>query len=275
MAVTCDRQKTEARLLALEQYLTTNVLGADFVCSDYRECRLSHTGTFYEGQLHHVGQFYDLLLDDLPLRVIVVGQEYGHQPARVGCQARYNMIMSSAHDFRFMAGDGYPVRNPHMRGTTNVLRLLFGIPLGTDHDSEFMMIEGECIHIFDAFALVNYFLCSAVSTDGKMRGLATRTMMKNCQGHFRDVMRILEPSVVVVQGKGSWRWVKAAFGSVRQETDHVYRARLGTTETFVAAFTHPSAHFPYNWGVNDQTPYLLETVAPSIACIRQQLRRVL
>ena len=275
MTVTCDRQRTEARLLALEQYLTTNILGADFVCPDYRVCRSSHAEAFYEGQLHHVGQFYDLLLDDLPLRVVVVVQEYGHEPPRVGCQARYDMIMSSGLDYRFKAGGGYKARNPHMRGTTNVLRLLFGIPLGTDHDSEFMMIEGKRIHIFDAFALVNYLLCSAVSTDGKMRGLATRTMMKNCQGHFREVMRILEPSVVIVQGTTFWAWVSAAFDSVTQKTDHVYRARLGRAETSVAVFTHPSAHFPHNWGANDQTPYLVETVAPSIASIRQQLRRVL
>jgi hypothetical protein len=82
--VKCDRKKTKARLLALEQYLTTNVLDADFVCPDYRKCRSSHAETFYEGQLHHLGQFYDLLFNDLPLRVVVVGQEYGHAPSRVG-----------------------------------------------------------------------------------------------------------------------------------------------------------------------------------------------
>ncbi len=83
--------------------------------------------------------------------------------------------MSSGLDCRFKAGGDYQARNPHMRGTANVLRLLFGIPLGADHNSEFMMIEGERIHIFDAFALVNYLLCSAVSADGRMRGLAART----------------------------------------------------------------------------------------------------
>ncbi len=162
-----------------------------------------------------------------------------------------------------------------MRGTTNVLRLLFGIPLGTDHDSEFMTIEGERVHIFDAFSLVDYLLCSAISTDGGMRGLATRTMMKNCKGHFREAMRILDPTVVIVQGKKFWASISVAFDSVRQETEHVYKATLSATETFVAVFTHPSANFPHNWGANDRTPYLLGTVAPSISSIRQQLRYVL
>jgi hypothetical protein len=198
MTLTCDRQTTNERRRALDQYLTAKVLAAEFVCTHYRECRLSHAETFYEGQLHHLGRFYDLLFDGSPLRIVVVGQEYGHEPARVDSQARYDMTMHSGLDCRFKAGDGYKARNPHMRGTTNVLRLLFGIPLGIDHDSEFMMIDGERIHIFDAFALANYLLCSAVSADGRMRGSATRTMMENCQGHFRQVMRILEASVVVV-----------------------------------------------------------------------------
>jgi hypothetical protein len=134
-----------------------------------------------------------------------------------------------------------------------------------------MMIEGERIQIFDAFALVNYLLCSAVGNDGKMRGMATPTMKKNCLGHFSNVMHILEPSVVIVQGKTFWQSVKEAFDSVRQETNHVYRARLGPADTFVAVFTHPSAHGQLNWGNNHQTPYLLKTVAPSIKSIRQKL----
>jgi uracil-DNA glycosylase len=261
--------------MALDQYLTTNVLSSDFVCPHYRECKSSHAETFYEGQLHHVGRFYDLLLDDLPYRIVVVGQEYGHEPPRVNRLERYKKIMEIGRDRRFKAEGDYKARNPHMKGTTNVLRLLFGIPLGSDHDSEFIPINGEHVHLFDAFALVNYLLCSAVPTGGRMRGKATRTMMKNCQGHFREVIRILEPSVVIVQGKAFLDWVSPAFGLLRPEADHVFSATLGTTKTFVAAFTHPSAHFPDNWGANDRTAYLLETVAPSIAFIRQQMRRVL
>jgi hypothetical protein len=271
MTITFDRQRTEARRLAIEQYLTANVLGANFVCSDYRECRSSHAGTFYEGQLHHVGQFFDLRLDGSPFRVVVVGQEYGHAPARVSCQTRYDGIMSTGLDQRFKARDGYQARNPHMRGTTNVLRLLFGIPPGSDHDSEFISISGSQIHIFDAFALVNYLLCSAVSADGTMRGLATPTMKDNCRNHFREIIHILEPSVMVVQGKSFWGWINQIFDAVEQETAHVVRATLGTTVMFIGVFTHPSSHFPHNWGANDRTPYLLETVAPSISLIRQYL----
>src|SRR5438034_300124 len=76
MTLTCDRRQSEDRRRALEQYLTTNVLTAEFLCTHYRECKSSHTATFYEGQLHHVGRFYDLLCDRLPFRIVIVGQEY-------------------------------------------------------------------------------------------------------------------------------------------------------------------------------------------------------
>jgi uracil-DNA glycosylase len=158
-----------------------------------------------------------------------------------------------------------------MRGTTSVLRLLFGLPLSTEHNSEFLVIDGERHHLFDSFALVNYLLCSAIPANGRMQGLATPTMKKNCGEHFREAICILEPLVIVVQGKTFWPWVRSAFDDVRHEEHEVYTARVASMQSFIAAFTHPSAPFPHNWGTNDQTPYLLQTVAPSIAWIRHQL----
>lgn len=271
--VSVEKQKTKIRLEELESYMTKNVLGAGFVCPHYRECKSSHSQTFYEGQLHHVGTHYDLSLDMAPMRVAIVGQEYGHKPSRVTGEDRYKMIMESALDLRFKAGGGFDARNPHMKGTTNVLRLLFGIPLGIDHDSEFLMIDGKPVHIFDAFALVNYLLCSAVLDGGSTKGKATRTMKENCSGHFRAVMQILAPSVLIVQGTNFWSTVRQTFDSITRETDNVYKAAVGEVELYVAAFHHPSAHFPHNWGVNDHTPYLLETVVPAIETIHSRLAR--
>ena len=271
MTATYEKQKSEAQILAVEQYLTDNVLGDNFVCQHYNACKSSHVDTFYEGQLHHVGKYYGVSFDGRPLRVVVVGQEYGHPPARVDCQARSQMFKYSAHDCRFAAGQGYKGRNPHMKGTTSVLRLIFGIPLGTDHHSEFLSIEGKRVHIFDVFALVNYLLCSAVR-DGSKKGLSTPTMRSNCCGHFRKVMNILEPSVIIVQGKGFWeKSIRKSFDSVSQVSDFVYKAKLGSHESFIAAFSHPSAHFPYNWGRNEPTEYLQNTVVPSIKIIHEHL----
>ena len=266
-----DPLNSEKRILAVEQYLTENVLGTDFVCSSYNSCKSSHPGAFFEGQLHHIGKHYGVSLNGSPLRVVVVGQEYGHPPARVDLRDRYAMIMGSGLGSRFTKQQGYEVRNPHMKGTTSALRLIFGIPLGTDHNSEFLLIEGKRVHIFDAFALVNYLLCSAVP-EGTRNGKATPTMMSNCHGHFRMVMNILEPSVIIVQGKGFWeKSIRQSFDSVSHVSDFVYKAKLGSHESFIAAFSHPSAHFPYNWGINDHTEYLQNTVVPSIKIIHDHL----
>ena len=272
MKLTSDTARTAERRRALDEYAVANVLANDdFLCSHYNQCKSFHSGIFYEGQLHHVGRFYDLLVDASPLRIIVVGQEYGLGPHHVSSQARYDMIMRSGLECRFKAGAGYKERSPHMRGTTNVLRLLFGLSLTPDHDSEFLIIGGERVHLFDAFSLVNYLLCSAVGNDGSKRGLATRTMMKNCQEHFREVVRILEPTVIVIQGIRFWASIKGAFDSVTQRSDQIHSVRLGLTNAIAAVFTHPSSHPPNNWGTNCKTPYLRGTVAPAIAIIRAQL----
>lgn len=270
-----NEQATLTRQKALDAYLTENVLNHDFVCPNYAGCRASHPGIFYEGQLHHLGRFYDLEFGKNALRVVVVGQEYGHPPAHTGSQARYEMIMKTGLRRRFKGdGSGLKTRNPHMRGTTNLLRLLFGIPLGTDHESEFLTIGGRRVHIFDAFALVNYLLCSALSPSEGKKGRATSTMKHNCQVHFRRVVEILAPSVVVVQGKSFWKSVRPVFDSVAEVADNVHRGRFGEAETLIATFTHPSAHFPYNWGANHRTEYLLETVVPAVDFIRTQLQSV-
>jgi hypothetical protein len=275
MTLTCNRRPAEARRQTLEKYLTANVLSlsTEFICTHYDECRSSHPAQFYEGQLHHVGRFYDLLFNGLAFRIVVVGQEYGGEPAQIDLDARYKDLMSSAFDYRFKADAGYKARNPHMRGTTSVLRLLFGIPLGTDHESEFVQINGERVHLFEAFGLVNYLLCSAIGNDGKARGLATRTMLNNCCQHFREALRILEPSVVIVQGKTFWPWVQKAFDSVTHRAHEVHGGLLGSMQTLVASFTHPAAPYPYNWGTNDSTPYLRKTVVPSITWIRDHFFR--
>jgi hypothetical protein len=72
MTITCDLRKSEDKRRALDEYLTANVLAANFICTHYSECRSSYPETFYEGQLHHIGRFFDLLVENLPFRIVVV-----------------------------------------------------------------------------------------------------------------------------------------------------------------------------------------------------------
>ena len=78
--------------------------------------------------MSHVGKHYDLLVDDQELRIVVVGQEYGQAFSQVDLEGRTSMIDGSA-------SEGFGRRNPHMRGTTSILRLLLGGEPGTDVES--------------------------------------------------------------------------------------------------------------------------------------------
>lgn len=273
--ITSDLAQNNQRKQNLEEYLTEKVLNVleeePFKCAHSHDCKRFHSGDFYEGQLHHVGRYYHLAINDKPFRIVVVGLSYGHPPARVTMEERYRMVVvKTGENMRFRS------RNPHMRGTTSLLLLLLGIPLGTDHASEYIQInDGDKCHIFDAFALVNYLLCSAVSKAGDRRDKSAETMRQNCRKHFREALLRLEPTVVIVQGKKFWPDIKKSFDSVAaldKDYPSLYKTQLGEREFLTAAFSHPSTpDSQHGWGITDHDRYLLETVKPTVEKIREEI----
>lgn len=260
---------TTQRKNLLENYFRQNVIsGQDFFCPNYDECRNSHQGIFYEGQLHHVGDHYDISFFDKPLRVMVVGQEYGHGPACVSMEDRSKMVLEQTGLHK-----SFSSRNPHMRGTTSVLRLLFGIPLGSDQKGEFLKVTNDDqFHLFDAFSLVNFLVCSAVSENEGRRGKSTPMMRRNCLVHFKKTLEILEPTVIIVQGKSFWASVQNAFGNLIKINDSLFSAEIIQKKVMVAVFSHPSTpDNAHNWGRDAKTRYLLSTVVPTIELIRQKV----
>jgi uracil-DNA glycosylase len=96
-------------------------------------------------------------------------------------------------------------------------------------------------------------------------------MKTNCKHHFQESLRILEPSVVIVQGEVFWSsCVRDSFDSVKHLAFEIYEARLDIFDMYVAVFAHPSAGPPKNWGTNDHTPYLRDTVKPSLDWLRKE-----
>ena len=269
MSIAFDIAKTEQRKQALESYMNANVLhGKSFICTHFEQCKGSHKGIFYEGQLHHVGQYYDIAINDQPFRTIVVGQEYGHGPAKVSLADRSKMIIEQTGYQKTFA-----TRNPHMRGTTSVLRLLLGIPLGPDYQSEFIQVDQNTkCHLFEAFALVNYLLCSAVDEDEGRRGKSTTTMKENCQNHFQSSLEILDPNVIVIQSKGYWQWIKKSFDVLIPLSNDLFKTDLNRHVVMVAVFTHPSTpDKQHNWGISEKTPYINDVVVPTVNRIRSEL----
>ena len=137
-----DAAATRRRVAKLRRYVDTHLIdGDEFVCPHYADClgSLSKGLVLREGTMSHVGRRYDLLLDGKPLRVMVVGQESGWPKTSasefsrmVTLDARYRQVHNrSGLQHRYYAqAPNFPGRNPHMRGTTSALRLLFGKGLG-------------------------------------------------------------------------------------------------------------------------------------------------
>jgi hypothetical protein len=273
--VPVNRAATDVRIDALRAYMHANVLSpAGFCCTSYQACQdsIREGDRFFEGQLSHVGHHYDLQLDQAPLRVVVVGQEYAvRSPGRdsrqgeVTLDERYEMIHdSSGLSRRYYTDGAHPARNPHMRGTTSALRVIFGKELGGDWDEEFIEVpEDERFHIFDAFALINVLLCSA-GPEGSSVGRSTKVMRSNCVRHFAASMQILEPTIMVLQGHGVQRWIASVLGSMVEHTPWLSEARVAGNRTLVCRFSHPSARPPLRWGDRLDAPYLREVVEPTL-----------
>lgn len=261
--------ETAARVRKMDGYVSRHVQTAsDFLCQHYQACRDSHCGDFYEGQLHHIGEHYDLAINDHPYRLMVVGQETGRDDRLVTLLARRALVRKIGYEWRFKADGKHTPRNPHMKGTTSLLRLLHGLPFGSDHASEFLRLaSGERIHLYDAFSLVNYLLCTA--TTGSTQGRSTSVMRRNCRRHFRAALEILEPTVVVVQGKSFWPAVRKAFDDLKPLDEHLFRGRINSSNVWVASFSHPSAQGDKRWGGAEPTAYLRNVVQPTVEKIRR------
>jgi len=264
MEIRSDPDRTRQRLDALDQYFQSEVFhGEKFVCKCCSKCTESHPKHFFKGQLHHVGTHYDLRANGRPFRIAIIGQEDGSSWEFQTLEDRRCRIRKSA-------ANGFAKRNPHMRGTTSALRLIFGREPDTDTGGEFLSIGGQRVHLFECFVLINFLLCSALAAapgserprHGAARGNSTPVMRANCATHLRKALQVLEPNLIIAQGVGVSKWMAAAgMGTSTKESEEI---EFGAGRALMLKFSHPAARFPLNWGTSASTPYLLETVKPTI-----------
>lgn len=266
LRISSDIEATRRRRRRFRYYMNGNVLREkDFVCSSWDECESSvpSTRSFTEGQLSHLGKHFDLSTDGRPLRVVVVGQEVGARGGpRITMARRYARVHHEIGLIGRFEGDAdHKGRNPHMRGTTLALRALFDRP-GTDHPGEFIDVDGERIHMFDCFALVNRLLCAA-HLRGTSTGKSTKTMLSNCERHFTASLEILEPTIVVIQGIKVWKWSQDVLVPTRGHGQTLYECDLAGGRVCVCVFTHPSAWGPDRWD-SPHSSYYRQVVRPTI-----------
>ena len=144
------------------------------------------------------------------------------------------------------------------------MRVIFGKGLGADYPGEFIQPgRGKPFHIFDGFALVNRLLCSAGPPQSN-EGHPTGTMFQNCGSHFAATMSILEPTLVVSQGRAVAKWVNQLLPPDHSHGTYLHEAHMDYGRVLVCSFSHPSAHSPMRWGDRLDAPYLTEVVAPTL-----------
>lgn len=271
MVLKCDSAKTMERTSQLTSYMDSHVLGpTGFCCSSGDACMSSAKAQkqsidFAAGQLSYLGRFYDIEEDSVPLRILVIGMETGRTDGAVTLPMRSGQILESAARWP-------KARNPHMIGVTHALQTLHGREITADAAGEFLNVEGSSdgVHIFDAYAMANVRLCTSVKA-GTTTSRPTSTMTKNCIRHLRETIRILEPTVCVVQGMAISKALRPVMTSRVQVTPHLAEATIGDTHTLMTEFSHPTAWADQNWGRWSNMPYLQCVVIPTLTDVRARL----
>jgi hypothetical protein len=146
--------------------------------------------------------------------------------------------------------------NSHINGTVHALMASFGLdPQGYRED---INVSGEPVHVLDCFVLTNATLCSALDARGK--GKATEEMRTNCVNHHREILSILAPTTLILQGVAARESVSAVIGH-RLTINEIYTSTAFGVETSIFSFHHPTSQGATNWS-GPNRDYFKATVAP-------------
>lgn len=263
-----DPAHTARRIRQYDDYTRANVLdqAGEFICTSGGSCRAAANAvnpgsSYYEGQLGYIGDHYDLSVDGTPWRMLFVGMELG------GTIAPYSRIdratRSADHTRAFIPSN----RNPHMKGVTLGVRYALGLGAIEDPESEWIQVNEHAVdrtHVLECYALMNARLCSATTKPHSNASAGVDTMTRNCFAHLRAVIEILEPSLVVMQGKGLWRELEPLLPGEDVGNGRLPLRRVRSPiPTLIAALSHPRAE-AFRWQ-NPDDRYFQETVKPAIA----------
>jgi hypothetical protein len=125
--------------------------------------------------------------------------------------------------------------------------------------------------------LVNKRLCSAVRPVESARGRRFQaaqvpTMDRACLPHLAATVRILKPTLVILQSKGLRSLINPHLRHVERidpANEQLECAEFAGIATVIASFSHPAAHAPYNWGSSHRNVYAVDVVEPTLASARR------
>lgn len=268
VALHVDLDRSAAYRKQLDRYLSCVLDRSDaFCCTSGSECRASLPidHEFAAGQLSYVGDGYVVTDGAREQRILVVSMQVGDAEAPVTVKRRREQI-------RQRIAQRPEVRNPHMRGVTYALQVLFGLEPGPNTER---LPDGT--HVLDSYAMANSVLCSNLPTGGdSRRGAPTATMLSRCSSHLRRTVEILEPTIIHTQGRTKrGASTESAFRSVIDEvervSDNTAWVRVGDRWAVWSALPHPSAGGAFAWQW-PRAPYFQNVVNPSLIEARELSR---
>lgn len=272
--VSTDPNATIRRVRRLAEYMSDSVLDDEkaFKCSSFRSCKESTEAKrgvrFFEGQLSHVGLHYDTTVDGAPFRVLIVPLDAGNERSRV------SLVERRDEQVRVRIGESWRDHNPHMRGVALALRLAFGGQVGIDSEGEWLKTAAGRVHVFDAFAMANLTLCSAIvprekSVSSGTKSRTTAIMRRNCLSHLMSTISILQPTLVIGQGAPVRVTLRETLDFERRLGEFVWIASLGGARFVWVPLSHPT----YHWSSPGYSE-LHDVVIPSISVAREAALRL-
>lgn len=200
-------ETTKKSINKLNDFFSKNVLTQEpdnkFVCkysktdsknNCFKNCKNPNI-VYRKAVLPHVGKRYDLSINGIPMRILIVGLETLDEELYSISKRTCQIINGAANEPFYKKGDNIQ-RNPHMRGVSLVLKILLNTgdtECRYKETDEFYRDE----HIFNYFAMTNMFLCGRFLN--KKRA-PIKSMEKNCVEHLEKIINILKPSIIVFLG---------------------------------------------------------------------------
>ncbi len=260
VTISHDNADRLQRYNRLKDYLSAALYEEDrrFKCTHHLACAASCKDgkTLQTGEAPGVGDYYSLMVDGKPLRIVVVGISIGW----VDVATDGKILHSLEERTRKVHRADFRPDNPHMRGTILALQTLFGqeayVNKDGRHSAELfgLRLVSGLVNLSMCYAMANRVACSA-GPASKRSDMTTPLMHENCEEHFFNYLDILEPTVIIVQGKEISMPEKYAANNE------------ATKPPFILQFPHPSAR-GLKWSSHNDKEYQ-KTVAPELLKVAQ------
>ena len=228
-----------------------------FICRHQEACKQSCEGSssLQAAEATRFGDFYALEVDEKPLRIVIAGISISDTEG--GQRAYYNTIANAPIEHPKAQEIGS--LNNQVKGTMLALQLLFGKQpyvnqfRPEDHEKLFTVdIENVgTSNLLQCYTLANRLLCSV--RGGTSKGATTPPMRLNCKEHTLSILKILDPTILILQGTDVWSSI----------IDNVIREYLPNTP--IHRFYHPARE----WFSHEHTHFKAK-VAPALVPVGEE-----